>query len=132
MNFIASTITKWESENGSDIFDQATELANEIGWNNILKEAYITLCSQRVIGLWFGAVCIIHAALKRGMNLPYNSNELIARLYWCLEKSEKLRESDKELKVVWAIVFLLNGKSPELGWKPEQDSEINLELAKLK
>ena len=132
MNFIASTITRWESQSGSDIFDHATELANEIGWNNILKEAYISLCSQRVIGLWFGAACIIHAALKRGMNLPYNPNELIARLYWCLQKSEKLRNRENGLEVVWSIVFLLKGYSPEIGWTPEQDSEINLELIKLK
>jgi hypothetical protein len=131
MNFIASTITRWESQNDPDIFNYAADLANEIGWNNVLKEAFITLCSQRFIGLWFGAVFIIHAAPKRNMSLPYNSNELIARLYWCLEKYEKLRNPEKE-KVVWAVVYLLTGNSPELGWKPEHDSEIYSELNKLK
>jgi len=124
MNFIAGTIVRCEEDESLNLDEEIVELAKEIGWDNVLKEAYLTLSSYRVMGLWYGAASIIYYAAADGRKIPIEANELIARLYWCLDKKENLGQGENGFNLVWSVVTTLKGVSYNSTWQPLEDKEI--------
>lgn len=124
MNFLAGTIVRCEQNENLNLDEEASKLADDIGWDNVLKEAYLTLSSYRVMGLWYGAACIIYYAAADGRKIPIDSNELITRLYWCLQKNENLGQGEAGFNLVWSAVAALKGVSYNSSWQPLEDPEI--------
>ena len=131
MNFLASTIIKCEESEELDLYEEVSKLANEIGWDNTIKEAYRTLCSLRVVSLWYGAACIIYFAIQDKRSIPFQANDLIARLYWCLDKKPNLGCDECGENLVWSIVCSVKGIPYTSYWEPLKDEEILALMAKI-
>ena len=124
MNFIAGTIVSCEEDESLDLSEEVSKLADEIGWDNVINEAYRTLSSIRVMGLWYGATCIIYYSATDKREIPINKNEIIARMYWCLNKNENLGHGENGFNLVWSTVTALKGVSYNSSWQPLEDQDV--------
>lgn len=126
MNFLAEIIVDCERDEALELDVEIEKLAQEIGWDNVLKEAYRTLTSYKVMGLWYAAASIIGWAAEDGLQMPISEKEIIARLYWCLGKYENLGMSGTAggENLVWSTTCTLAKISYTSDWQPMEDSEI--------
>ncbi|MBU2709071.1 hypothetical protein KCM76_23955 [Zooshikella marina] len=126
MNFLAGTIVDCERNEALELDEEIEKIAQEIGWDNVLKEAYLTLASYKVMGLWYAAASIIGWAAEDGLKMPIPEKEIIARMYWCLAKYENLGMTgvaDGE-NLVWSTTCSLAKISYTSDWQPMEDPEI--------
>jgi hypothetical protein len=115
-----------ERDESLELDAEIEKLAQDIGWDNVLKEAYRTLASYKVMGLWYVAALVIGWAAKDGLQMPIPEKEIIACLYWCLDKYENLGMSgfaDGE-NLVWSTTCSLAKISYASDWQPREDPEI--------
>lgn len=124
MNLLANIIVRDQEEEDFDLYESVYEMAREAGWDNVLKEAYRTLVFERFRSLWYGAACVIWYAAADGIRNPISTNEIIARLYWCLDKYPDLGNGGVGLNLVWSAVVALKGISYNSDWDPLQDKDI--------
>ncbi len=126
MTKIATLIDKCKKEDGPDLDEEIEALANDIGWNNVLIDAYQILCNRKFRATWYGAVSIISWAAEDGIEMPVSKKEVIARLYWCLREYESLGVAGGAdgNNLVWSVASTLAQVSYTSSWQPLEDIEI--------
>jgi hypothetical protein len=134
MNPLIPLFVKDEQDEAFDLEEEIKELAEVVGWQNVLKETFGVLGRDNQKDFWHKAVSIIYWAVTDQIPLPVSLEECAARLYCCLELfpglgGTVLEDGDN---LVWSVVSKLKGVSYESSWNPLNDLNINIMLARLR
>ncbi len=122
---IITLIEKCKPEDAPDLDEEIEFLAADVGWNKVLDATYKLLCLREYERYWYSAACIIAWATQDRIEIPHPNIEIVARLYWCLEKSPNLGLSiDLADNLVWSITIALMDISYMSGWNPLEEKQI--------
>lgn len=134
MNPLIPLFVRDEQDEAFDLEEEVKELAEVVGWQNVLKETLGVLSRENQKVFWRKAAAIIYWAVTDQVPLPVTLEECAARLYRCLELFPGLGSTGLEdgENLVWSIVSKLKGVSYESSWNPLADPKINILLVRLR
>lgn len=131
MNPLIPLFVKDEQDESFDLEDEIYKLAEIVGWQNVLKEAFGILGRESQRAFWQRSAAVIYWAVSDQITLPFSLEESAARLYRCLEQYPGFGGTGLEdgENLVWSIVSKLKGVSYESSWNPLEEPKIKELLA---
>lgn len=127
MNPLIPMFVRDEQDETYDLQEEIKQLAQIVGWQNLLKEVFGILSHVERKTFWNRSAAVIYWAVSDGIPLPVTLDQCAARLYYCLELFPGFGGvgiEDGE-NLVWSIVSRLKGVSYNSSWNPLAEPKIN-------
>lgn len=107
-----------------DLDNETQHIVQQVGWERVLEESYHILSTDKYKHLWYEATSIFWFAVLDKAHISIPTNQIIARLYWCLDKYDDLGNTEYGYNLVWSIATKLKGISYNSDWEVSKDNEI--------
>jgi len=133
MDPLIPLFVKNEQDESFDLERESYQLAEVVGWNNLLKEVFLVLARPVRRDFWHQAASVLYWAVSDHIPLPFPFEECAARLYRSLELHPGLGRVglDDGENLVWSILAKMKGVPYESRWNPLDEPKVAQRLQQL-
>src|SRR4051812_5915775 len=79
-------IRREEIDKDYDLLESVRAIADRDGWKGLISESMEILADESLQDCWKSAACVIYWSDGKEAEYPYPKMQIVARLYWCLER----------------------------------------------